>query len=181
LGGLDSRYAATILKAKQIASITTLGTPHWGSPVADWAVDQIHGNSLWYRFFRLLGYDMKNRHFLPELTTAFLKNVFNPKVPNLPGVRYFSVVSHASFADGTMSYLLWFPERWMREENSPLLAHGDDGLVPTDSMAWGQEIDNVELDHLGEMNHHELRPRDEEATALKVYADIYDTLFREGL
>ncbi|MFO0865908.1 MAG: hypothetical protein U0744_14870 [Gemmataceae bacterium] len=39
MGGLDSRYMITKLgMADQVISLTTLGTPHRGSPFADWAV-----------------------------------------------------------------------------------------------------------------------------------------------
>ncbi len=38
LGGLNSRYAASILKSNKIASITTIATPHYGSPLALWGV-----------------------------------------------------------------------------------------------------------------------------------------------
>jgi triacylglycerol lipase len=181
LGGLDARYAASVLGARQIASITTIGTPHRGSPVADWAMRQSKRGGLWYWFFRLLGYDMDQRRFLPEITTDSMEKVFNPRVPNVPDVRYFSVVSTASFKNGSMSYLLWFPAKWLEGENNALSMHGHDGLVPADSQRWGKVIDEVELDHLGQMNHHEFRPNDQHETSLRVYTEIYDTLLSEGL
>ncbi|MGZ3711919.1 MAG: esterase/lipase family protein, partial [Bdellovibrionota bacterium] len=70
LGGLDCRYAATVLGSRQIASITTIGTPHHGTPLADWAVRQTQKRWPWYWFFRVLGYDMAQRRFLPEITTS---------------------------------------------------------------------------------------------------------------
>jgi triacylglycerol lipase len=37
MGGLDARYAITHLKAHEVvASLTTIGTPHRGSPYAEW-------------------------------------------------------------------------------------------------------------------------------------------------
>ena len=181
LGGLDARYAATILHCNQIASITTIGTPHRGSPVADWAVRQSKRGTLWYWTFRLFGYDIDTRRFIPEITTFSMENLFNPRVPDLPDVKYFSVVTSASFDRGTMSYLLWFPARWLEGEKNGLSAHGHDGLVPLDSQIWGKEILRVELDHLGQMNHHEWRQRDMEDTSLQVYTTIYDNLLSQGL
>lgn len=181
LGGLDARYAATILGANQIASITTIGTPHRGSPLANWAWRQAERGTPWYWLFRLFGYDIKTRRFLKELTTDHMENLFNAKVPDRAGVKYFSVSTSASFVTGTMSYLLWFPARWLEGEKHPLAANGHDGLVPLDSQPWGKEIARSNLDHLGQMNHHEFRAMDQDAEALGVYQKIYETLLQNGL
>jgi triacylglycerol lipase len=181
LGGLDARYAASILEARQIASITTIGTPHRGSPLANWAVRQMNRRTPWYWLFRIFGYDLRQRRFLPELTTDFMQNVFNPKVRNLTDVRYFSVSTSANFRNHTMSYLLWFPNRWLEGERHPLAANGHDGLVPLDSQPWGREIDRLNLDHLAQMNHHTLRQMGFESEVLNMYTNIYDTLLSNGL
>ncbi len=180
LGGLDARYAISILGAKQIVSLTTIGTPHRGSPLADWAVDQMKSKGFWYRFFKLLGYDFAGRRFLPELTLAGMEN-FNRRVPDSPTVKYFYVRTRASFEKGNMSYLLWFPERWLNSQHSALLANGTDGLVPYDSQNWGQEVASLELDHLGQMNHHEFRSLDNSDESKHLYLSIYKKLAEEGL
>jgi triacylglycerol lipase len=181
LGGLDARYVVSVLKSTQVASVTTIGTPHHGSPVADWAIRQSKRGSPWYWFFRLLGYDMDLRRFLPEITTDSMEKVFNPRVPDRADVRYFSVISSGSFRENSMSYILWFPARWLEGEKHLLSAHGHDGLVPKDSQKWGKVIADVTLDHLGQMNHHELRSHSQQETALQVYRVIYDTLLSHGL
>src|SRR5207245_1759279 len=39
MGGLDARYLISRLEmAEQVASLTTIGTPHRGSPFADWGI-----------------------------------------------------------------------------------------------------------------------------------------------
>jgi triacylglycerol lipase len=43
-GGLDARYVAAALP-RQIASVTTVGTPHYGSDFADWFRDQLQSGS----------------------------------------------------------------------------------------------------------------------------------------
>lgn len=183
LGGLDARYAVSVLGCRQIASITTIGTPHQGTPLANWAVRQMKNGSPWYWFFRLLGYDMRQRRFLNEITTEFMRTVFNEKVRNVGDVRYFSVATSASFQTDTMSYFLYFPNKWLQGENHPLAANGHDGMVPKDSQVWGQLIDTQILDHLGQMNHHEFRSMGSgaEGTSYNVYSMIYDNLFKNGL
>lgn len=181
LGGLDARYAASVLGATQIASITTIGTPHQGSPLADWAVRQMQKNYPWYWIFRLLGYDMRQRRFLPELTTEYMANTFNPKVPNMNGIRYFSVQSRGSFATRSMSYLLWFTNNWLENERHPMALNGHDGLVPYDSQEWGTVIYNAQMDHLGQINHHEWRSEDQSPQSYQAYSTIYKTLAEQGL
>lgn len=181
LGGLDARYAASILRSDQILSITTIGTPHLGSPLANWAVDQMHGRTAWYWFFRLIGYDMQQRRFLPELSTAYMANTFNPKVPDRKNIRYFSVQTKASFAEKNMSYMLWFTARWLERQNHPLSKNGHDGLVPFDSQAWGKVITQARIDHLAQINHHEWRGLDQSALVYETYGKIYENLAKEGL
>lgn len=181
LGGLDARYLVSVLKSQQVASITTIATPHLGSPLANWAVKQMKENGFWYRFFRLIGFDMKGRRFLPELTTEFMQKKFNPKVKDVAGVRYFSVQSKASFAEGNMSYHLWFTSRWLEGEQDPISALGHDGLVPYVSQSWGEELGSLEMDHLAQMNHHEWRGKVMEKESLYLYSMIYDRLLGEGL
>lgn len=181
LGGLDARYAASVLHAAQIASITTIGTPHHGTPLADWAVRQTNRHLPWYWFFRVLGYDMKTRRFLREITTDFMKNTFNKRVPNVVDIKYFSVVTSASFRNESMSFWLWFPSLWLEGESHPMANQPNDGMVPVESQKWGTQISQQELDHLGQINHHSMRARSFESTAYMVYMTIYDTLAKSGL
>lgn len=181
LGGLDARYAVSVLGVNQIASITTIGTPHHGSPLADWAVKQTRRKRPWYWIFRVLGYNMERRKFLPELTTSYMRDIFNRKVLNRSDVRYFSVRTRAAFRDGSMSYMLWFTSRWLESERHPLSASGHDGLVPYDSQKWGQEVATLNLDHLAQINHHEFRVVDYQQESLNLYRAVYYNLVRENL
>jgi triacylglycerol lipase len=181
LGGLDARYAVSVLGCQQVASITTIGTPHLGSPLANWAERQTRKGYPWYWFFRLIGYDMAKRRFLKEITTDFMRDVFNPKVLDSPDVRYFSVVTYASFDNFTMSHFLWNTSRWLEREEDPLAANGHDGMVPKDSMRWGKVIGEFEADHLTQINHHEFRMTDQIDISYNIYTAIYDNLSKERL
>jgi triacylglycerol lipase len=49
-GGLDGRYLISKLKSKRsfkVASLTTIATPHRGSPFADYFIDNIIGRKSW--------------------------------------------------------------------------------------------------------------------------------------
>lgn len=181
LGGLDARYAVSVLGCQKIASITTIGTPHRGSPLADWAVEQTKGGKPWYWFFRLLGFDMAKRRFLPELTTGHMSQIFNQRVLDSPEVRYFSVRTRASFTARNMSYLFWFTSRWLEGRNHYLNVNGHDGLVPYDSQEWGTLIASAEIDHLAQINHHRFRPYNLPEQVYATYRVMYAYLYKEGL
>src|SRR5262245_29941428 len=70
MGGLDSRYLITHLgMAERVRSLTTIGTPHRGSPFADWGIRRL---ALFLQpWFRTLG--IPERAFLDLTTSACLK------------------------------------------------------------------------------------------------------------
>ncbi len=88
MGGMDSRFMISKLDmADRILSLTTIGTPHRGSPIADLVgaaappgFDQVVQSA---------GIDIKG---IADLTTTACAR-FNQDVPDSPKVRYFSVAS----------------------------------------------------------------------------------------
>src|SRR5262249_54237488 len=98
MGGLDSRYLISKLNmAPRILSLTTIGTPHRGSPFADWGVRHLE------RIVRpLLDWFGIPQQAFYDLTTAKCR-AFNEEVPDISSVRYFSV---AGRHDGDW----WSPE-----------------------------------------------------------------------
>src|SRR5262245_61155581 len=86
MGGLDARYMISCLESRdRVLSLTTLGTPHRGSPFADWGIRRLkHLLKPVFDFFA-----MPTQAFY-DLTTSSCK-VFNERTPNVEGVRYFSV------------------------------------------------------------------------------------------
>jgi triacylglycerol lipase len=134
MGGLDARYAISRLGlGPRVASLTTIGTPHHGTPVADLG-DQL------VRRLRLdlaLGplFDLQT---LRDLTTHRML-AFNRSVRDVPDVRYLSVVARARDA---VHPLLRPTHRWL------LHGSGDnDGLVPARSQRWGTVLCEIEADH----------------------------------
>ena len=86
MGGLDGRYMISRLgMAERVKSLTTIGTPHRGSPFADWGVGRF--GRLIAPFFQLLG--LSYQAFI-DLTTLGCRR-FNETVPDAPKVRYFAV------------------------------------------------------------------------------------------
>jgi triacylglycerol lipase len=86
MGGLDSRFMISNLGMEdRIWSLTTIGTPHHGSPVADIVVTG--SDPVLNRFMDHLGIDIQG---VFDLTTSVCRR-FNDAVADAPNVRYFSI------------------------------------------------------------------------------------------
>src|SRR5436853_124587 len=86
MGGLDARYAISRLGlADRVASLTTIATPHLGTPLADM------GRAILERLIRMAGRFVDLGAFI-DLTTPQMEK-FNREIGNAPGVSYGSVVA----------------------------------------------------------------------------------------
>ena len=86
MGGLDARYMISKLgMADRVLSLTTISTPHHGSPIADITVART--NPALSEFMDHLGINIKAAF---DLTTGACRQ-FNDNVPDSPGIAYFSI------------------------------------------------------------------------------------------
>ncbi len=135
MGGLDARYAiAKLGLADRVRSLTTLGTPHRGTPLADLGTDLLARKlrlSLLRKVFEIEAFW--------DLTTAAME-AFNREVPDVPGVAYGCVLArcHPPF----MNPLLMPTYAYLNKR------YGDsDGVVPITSQRWGTVLKEIEADH----------------------------------
>ncbi|MCU0662088.1 MAG: hypothetical protein MUC50_07150 [Myxococcota bacterium] len=143
MGGLDARYAISHLGlASRIASLTTIGTPHHGTPLADAVCGVVGAQQLLRRALAACGFPADGIH---DVTAAGLEQ-FNRETKNAPCVAYYSIV--CGFDGNTAKFF------------KPLLpcyyflharAGANDGIVPLASQQWGIVIDRLEADHFSEM------------------------------
>lgn len=166
MGGLDARYAISKLNcADKVASLTTIGTPHRGTPVADF------GDALLGRLglFRLVQSLKDPLGALSSLTTDSLKE-FNRTIHDVPGVYYASVVGVIDSQVFVPNPLLIPIHHHIEKTHGP-----NDGLVPASSQKWGNMLDRIWVDHWGEVgwsNHFNANP---------VYGNILSHLRKKGL
>ena len=140
MGGLDARHMISRLgMAGRVLSLTTLGTPHRGSPFADWALSRI--GKLVAPVFDTLGLP---RQAFDDLTVAHCKE-FNEKTPDVQGVRYFSVAGRFQANWRNPSWHLSAPVVEKAEGAS-------DGVVSIQSATWGESLDVWEGDHMNLIN-----------------------------
>lgn len=182
LGGLDSRFLVSRIRYDKVASITTIATPHRGSPLAEWAVRNGELRTPWYWILRLCNFDLNKPRFVKSLLPSYMEDIFNKEIRDVPAVRYFSVVATASRHKGTLAPILWFPDSFVRGEGHPVMSREDnDGLVPGSSQEWGTVIARAELDHMGQLNHHFLRWPPKPEASLTLWFKIYQNLLDQGL
>ncbi|MCS6857600.1 MAG: alpha/beta fold hydrolase [Sandaracinaceae bacterium] len=174
-GGLDARVVAH-LRPDLVASVTTISTPHRGTPVADAileisdrrrlqdlidAIVRLAAQPLWDAAGRETSLFRPIRLFSREGIAEF-----NARYPDAPGVRYHSIAgrSNRERARG----LCDVPERpaFIRrfEEDldplEPLLLPAlpfidgfHDGLVPVESAKHGVFLGCIPADHMDEIGH----------------------------
>lgn len=144
MGGLDCRYLISNIPKRnyQVITLTTICSPHKGSEVADYIVENFH------RMQEKL--DINKKAYLPtcfyQLTTYFM-GYYNTIIADDPNVAYFSYGSYFkpkwySFLKGTWSII----DTRSRGQLS-------DGLVTVKSSHWGTYLGTLpNVDHLDIIN-----------------------------
>jgi triacylglycerol lipase len=95
MGGLDCRFLASRLKPTtfSVATITTISTPHRGSPFADYLIDEIIGRTHLPSLLNLLDVlRLPNQGTGAAFDALAVRTMrqFNEETPDDPNVRYFS-------------------------------------------------------------------------------------------
>lgn len=147
LGGLDARYLITRLGLEsRVLSLTTIGTPHRGTSFADWGMKWL--SRVLIPLMRLAG--VPHQAF-EDLTTARCRQ-FNADIPDVPGVRYFSVAGRAESP--------WIGPEWALPYHIVRRAEGaNDGVVSIASARWGEHSEVWPGDHLNLVNWPNRRAR----------------------
>ncbi len=178
-GGLDARVVAHD-RPDLVASVTTVATPHLGTPIADvilGAVQDPNTQQLVDWFVKQIGYALwdaageKSSLWKPlELFSKDGISAFNAKYPDPAGVLYFSLSGRTDFklteSECTPDEVVPFIDQYKLETDSvdPLLAVSEafldgglgqpdtnDGLVRAADARWGTFLGCVPADHLDEV------------------------------
>jgi triacylglycerol lipase len=146
-GGLVSRYMVKYLNyASKVATVTSVNTPHQGSPVADVVLNVIPD---WLEPFvglvldnlaKLIYRDGRPQDAIAmggSLTVSYLSN-FNKVATNVPTVKYYSYGSKMAWADPIQHPVmaLLYPATWAGGIWYGM-GSSNDGIVPFSSQKWG--------------------------------------------
>jgi triacylglycerol lipase len=173
MGGLDSRYLLSPANENttpandvsgRIASLTTISSPHHGSPIADLLVLEPDTGSPTLSYLRGIVNNLSMvdqvvgtllAHFgisldgLKDLTTESMQ-AFNARYGDRPGLRYYSVAG-AGRPGLLPTALVFVPfHRYIRDQKN----QDNDGLVTVPSAQWGDFDRNTwSCDHAEEIGH----------------------------
>jgi len=150
-GGLDSRFALWKYKdlGERCLSLTTMATPHWGSPIADDIIASVESGKFSLQgslFGFVFGQIENSKELAYEMTTEFTHQ-FNAYVDNDPRVRYFSIGFFIEKPFFFHAQAMIWPDHikmlnWGYELN--------DGPVPLESSRWGEVLEPMAADHFAE-------------------------------
>jgi triacylglycerol lipase len=146
-GGMVSRYMVKHLNyASKTASVTSINTPHVGSPVADVVLTVIPS---WLQpfvgvvlnaFAKLVYRDGRSQDAIAMGKSLMVSTckTFNSNTPNVSGIKYFSYGSTMAWADLIQHPLMGitYPATWA---GGLFYGQGsaNDGIVPLSSQKWG--------------------------------------------
>jgi triacylglycerol lipase len=157
MGGLDTRFLLSnnllgLASAGRIASLSTLATPHKGSPVADLLVGAEPGKldprRLIYEKIQELAHQLgASVDALGNLTTGFARRFHCPDVPH---VKYFYYA-----ASGNESALLAPTHLYLQTIGESPEEKANDGLVTVASAAGERGLAEPpwDTDHFGEVGY----------------------------
>jgi triacylglycerol lipase len=165
MGGLDGRFMLSPANpdhlAARLASLTTISTPHRGSPIADLIAAKLGGQRLWLWTWWMerklreiitgLGISLDGLH---DLTAGGAAN-FNHTYVDHPQVRYFSVAGAGRASGRPAAKILYPAYKYIKEKTR----EDNDGLVAVTSAQWGEFDARLwPADHADEIGHDLDRP-----------------------
>lgn len=182
MAGLDIRYALSKMDiADHVASFTTISTPHRGTSLAELSLKT--PEAIKEKMAELLDW-MGNRVYpgarsdsvgsAEQLTRSYVTEEFNPNVPDVKGIPYYSFSS--AVGKGTDHPIKVIS----RYQNNYIYQHEgiNDGMVSVESSKWGHHFKTGNISHLEQMN---LRIKEGRAPQFEAFwLDVLKKLKEQG-
>ncbi|GME78831.1 unnamed protein product [Ambrosiozyma monospora] len=170
MGGLDCRFLISKLEKHgyEVASLTTISSPHRGTYAADFAL-------------KFLPQPLLNRYFpsVKQLTMSEC-NRMNNELPNDPNVKYYSYGACFTPNPANFFYITW---KIIYSVEGP-----NDGMISLKSAQWGKYLGYLEnVDHLdlinwvGGLTKAKNLWNGTQFDPIDLYLDIVDNLSKDGL
>ncbi len=164
LGGLDARYLTALSEFRgRVASVTSIGTPHRGSPLADLATTV------------LPFLNQMESYSLRQVTRPYSSQEFEKWAPDIANVGYFSATS-------AIAHPLLFkalPLFWISHGLIQKQEGDNDGFVSVHSATHGQLICVGSGDHYAQIG--QILGYTRGMDYMKFYQTIFKRLKKEGL
>lgn len=112
----------------RVLSLTTIATPHRGSAFADYIFHSI-GRANVRKVYKVLEYFGIETGAFRQLTEKYMIEKFNPRTPNVEGVKYYS---YGACMQPHLLSMFRQSHRIVEADEGP-----NDGLVSVRSSSWG--------------------------------------------
>ncbi len=170
-GGLDARHMITHLgMADHVASLTTISTPHRGSPAADWFCTQYQRRLPVLVTLEAMGLNVEG---FRDCQTAACR-LFNERTPDSPRVRYFSYGG----AVGSAHVAPMLRRGWQLISSTE---GPNDGMVSVQSARWGEYLGTINVDHYAQTPDGLWLHPAETFDSVAFFAQLVQNLARRGL
>jgi triacylglycerol esterase/lipase EstA (alpha/beta hydrolase family) len=185
MGGLDARRLVhkDPKPEYKVLSITTVSTPHHGSPVAAWS--ESLGFLAKITAAPLLAIVHQCAPALKDLRPENMTK-FNRDYPDVAGIKYFSVAANLDPWRTHVYYLSHkFISDFSKDTMNPLAFGPNDGMVSVTSAKWGVPLDFIKQDtsHFGvlgwELMAGNLGGADSDFDAKRLYRRLVDNVARK--
>ena len=188
-GGLDARYAlSTLGMARYVNTLTTISTPHHGSPTVDRLLalpDFFVRAAAFFSdiFLRILGDKQPDAYTVFHSFMTESARKFNVENPDSPNVRYksYAFVMSSPFSD----IFLWLPNIVVKHYEGE-----NDGLLSPADVQWGEFMGVIRsnsargISHCDEVDMRRRRFTRKKGThigdILEIYGEILDGCERPG-
>lgn len=182
MGGLDARYLISKMGLHDhVQALVTIATPHRGTAIATLMLNQpdlvregMAGVANYVGMQALQDTTSDVLQALSELTPEYVRETFNPDVPDHPSVRYWSYAARAGRGtDVPIDPLFYALNRLLYKREGV-----NDGYVSVESAKWGTFLGTIDADHARQVGLSSRFAADFDADAF--YTDIVRMLADEG-
>jgi triacylglycerol lipase len=149
MGGLDSRRAIQrYALGDRVLSLTTISTPHRGSPLADELMEDADGEPSSNPILAALESQFSELGDAGGALTTAAMAEFNARTPDDPRVAYFSMGFYIPepVQLHTISLLDWYAFHVIKKRGAP----HNDGMVDVDSARWGTDLGAFPGSHMSQ-------------------------------
>jgi hypothetical protein len=156
MGGLIGRLLAQDPRVRDcIHSVTTVATPHQGTPIADFSIGHVEAKDIWGNIVEFLGMSHHRIRYLPQLqvdrTGQDPARFAAQDTPDNPEVTYYSFSEsrphmHDEWPLEIMRGLI-SEEMVKRGLDKTEFGVKNDGVVPEYSMVYGNYLGHIDVHH----------------------------------